>query len=26
MLNVPKRIPYLVVKGGRHYFRIRIPD
>ncbi|MFZ5529142.1 MAG: DUF6538 domain-containing protein [Pseudomonadota bacterium] len=24
--TVPKRTPYLVIKNGRHYFRIRIPD
>lgn len=26
MSKLPKKTPYLVTKGGRHYFRIRIPD
>lgn len=26
MLKLPKKTTYLVVKGGRHYFRVRIPD
>lgn len=26
MSKLPKKTPYLVTKGGRYYFRIRIPD